>query len=367
MAFRRAALTAVGGFDERFRRAYREDADLALRLIDAGFALERGRRHLIHPVRPASPWISLRLQAGNADDVLMRALHGPRWRERAGAPRGRLRRHLVTTVAGLGALAARRSRVARGCAALWAAGTAELAWARIVPGPRGRGEVAQMLVTSVLMPPVAAAHWARGHLRTRLERALRPADGASVARAQPVQPQPLAVLLDRDGTLIEDVPYNGDPQRVRPMPGARPALQRLRDAGVKLAVVSNQSGIGRGLIDQRQLAAVNARVQELLGPLGPWVICPHAPEDGCACRKPAPGLVLRAAALLGVPTVRCALIGDIGADVQAAHAAGARAVLVPTARTRAQEIAAAPEVASTLGEAVERLLACSAGEQRLVA
>jgi histidinol-phosphate phosphatase family protein len=169
-------------------------------------------------------------------------------------------------------------------------------------------------------------------------------------------PPPAAVLLDRDGTLVVDVPYNGDPGRVRPMPGARAALDRLRSAGVRLAVVSNQSGIARGLVTEAEVDAVNRRVEELLGPLGPWLVCPHDPDDGCPCRKPAPGLVLEAAAQLGIDPGRCAVVGDIGADVEAARAAGARGVLVPTPRTRREEVAAAPERASDLGEAVELLL-----------
>jgi len=169
-------------------------------------------------------------------------------------------------------------------------------------------------------------------------------------------PRPAAVLFDRDGTLVHDVPYNGDPERVVPVPGARPALERLRAAGVATGVVSNQSGVARGLISPEQVAAVNARVEALLGPLGPWEWCPHAPEDGCECRKPRPGLVLRAAAILGVEPSRCAVVGDIGADMGAASAAGARGVLVPTAATRPAEVAAAPEVAPDLPAAVELLL-----------
>ena len=134
------------------------------------------------------------------------------------------------------------------------------------------------------------------------------------------------------------------------------AGERLREAGVPTAVVSNQSGIGRGLVSEEQVAAVNRRVEELLGPLGPWLVCPHAPSDDCGCRKPSPVLVYRAAAVLGVAPEACALVGDIGADVEAAAAAGARGILVPTERTRAEEIAAAPEVASSIGEAVELLL-----------
>jgi len=85
-------------------------------------------------------------------------------------------------------------------------------------------------------------------------------------------------------------------------------------------------------------------------------VCPHGPGDGCDCRKPRPGLVLAAAARLGVDPERCAVIGDVGADVQAARAAGARAVLVPTAVTREDEVRAAPELAGTLDEAVDLLL-----------
>jgi histidinol-phosphate phosphatase family protein len=347
MAYRREALAAVGGFDERFPRAFREDADLALRLLGAGCRLERGTREVIHPVGPARPAISLAKQAGNADDVLMRALHGRDWRERAGVPRGRRRRHLAIAAAGVTALGAvpvsRRAAAVAG--AVWAAGTAELAWARISPGARTPREVFTMAWTSAAMPFAASAWWLRGlaALRGRL--------------AEPGPPRrPAAVLLDRDGTLIEDVPYNGDPDLVAPVPGAAEALARLRAAGIATAVVSNQSGIGRGLVRHRDVRAIHRRMEELLGPLGPLEYCPHGPDDGCACRKPQPGLIVRAAARLGVRPEDCAVIGDIGADVDAALAAGARAVLVPTPRTRAHEIAAAPAVAAALPEAVALLL-----------
>ncbi len=168
--------------------------------------------------------------------------------------------------------------------------------------------------------------------------------------------RPRAVLLDRDGTLVVDVPYNGDPDRVVPAATAREAVDRLRRAQVAVAVVSNQSGIARGLVTAEQVAAVNARVEALLGPLGPFLVCPHGPDDGCGCRKPAPGLLVQAAAALGVAPAECAMVGDIGADVAAGLAAGARPVLVSTAATRPEEIDAAPEVAPTLLAAVERLL-----------
>ena len=171
--------------------------------------------------------------------------------------------------------------------------------------------------------------------------------------------RPGAVLLDRDGTLVFDVAYNGDPARVRPVPGAARALTRLRDAGVPLALVSNQSGVARGLLTMAQVDEVNHRLEELVGPLGPWLVCPHGPDDGCGCRKPAPGLVLAAAAALGVDPGECVVIGEIGADMGAARAAGARGILVPTPVTRPEEVREASEVADTLNDAVDLVV----GEQ----
>jgi histidinol-phosphate phosphatase family protein len=136
----------------------------------------------------------------------------------------------------------------------------------------------------------------------------------------------------------------------------RAGLDRLRAHGIALAVVSNQSGIARGRISADAAAAVMARTVERLGPFDDVRWCPHAPDEGCPCRKPAPGMLLDAARALGVDPIRCAMVGDIGADVEAARAAGMRAILVPTARTRAEEIAAAPEVAPTFAAAVDRLL-----------
>ncbi|MBF4462674.1 MULTISPECIES: HAD-IIIA family hydrolase [unclassified Rathayibacter] len=170
-------------------------------------------------------------------------------------------------------------------------------------------------------------------------------------------PQLRGILFDRDATLIVDVPYNGDPERVEPMPTALDAVERAREAQLAVGVVTNQSGIARGIIDRAQAEAVNRRVDELFGGFDVWMLCPHAPGDGCACRKPAPGMVLGAAEALGLPADTLAVIGDIGADVGAATAAGARGVLVPTPITRAEEVAAAEVCAPTLLEAVELLLA----------
>ncbi|MFB0614622.1 HAD-IIIA family hydrolase [Streptomyces sp. AGS-58] len=166
-----------------------------------------------------------------------------------------------------------------------------------------------------------------------------------------------AVLFDRDGTLVRDVPYNGDPGRVRLLPGAAAAVALARSAGLPTGVVSNQSGIGRGLLTVEQVLRVNARADELLGGLDTWLFCPHAPDTGCACRKPRPGLIRTAAARLGVEAAGCLVIGDIAADVLAARAAGARGVLVPNAATAPAEVArfamdSAPDVLTAVRAAL---------------
>jgi D-glycero-D-manno-heptose 1,7-bisphosphate phosphatase len=174
--------------------------------------------------------------------------------------------------------------------------------------------------------------------------------------ADPPGEPPAAVLFDRDGTLVTDVPYNGDPAKVQPMPGARAAIDALRAQGIAVGVVSNQSGVARGLLRRAQVEAVQRRVESLLGPFDVWAVCPHGPTEGCACRKPEPGLVLAACRRLGVPPAHAAVIGDIGSDMDAARSAGARGLLVPTPVTRPAEISAAPHRARDLTDAVRQLL-----------
>jgi hypothetical protein len=173
IAYRRSVLAAVDGFDERFRRAYREDAELALRVRRSGHRLVVGERRVTHPVRPEDHWISVRAQRGNADDALMRRLYGPQWRELAEVPPGRRIRHVAVTVAGvaavcLAAIPASRLRPAAAAAALaWVVGTAEFAGARIAAGPRTADEILTMVVTSAVIPPLAVYHWLRGWVRFR--------------------------------------------------------------------------------------------------------------------------------------------------------------------------------------------------------
>ncbi len=200
-----------------------------------------------------------------------------------------------------------------------------------------------MLATSALIPPLATWHFLRGVVQHR--------------RVRPWRGLPDLVLFDRDGTLVRDYPYNGDPALVTPVPGTREAVDALRARGVRVGVVSNQSGVARGLITREQVDACMARLDELLGPFETVQVCPHGPDDGCSCRKPAPGMVKAACAELDVDPARCVVIGDIGADVEAAAAAGATGVLVPTPVTRRAEVEAAPRRAATITGAVEQVLA----------
>ena len=199
-----------------------------------------------------------------------------------------------------------------------------------------------MVVTSAVIPAAATWHSLRGLLTHR--------------SARPWVGPPDLVLFDRDGTLVHDVPYNGDAGLVRPVPRAREVLDRLRHEGIRVGLVTNQSGVAGGRISAAQVRSVNARVEELLGPFDVIEVCPHGPEEGCGCRKPAPGMVKQACAALGVDPARCVVVGDIGTDVEAATAAGARGILVPTTVTQGAEIARAEQVCPTLEAALDVIL-----------
>ena len=298
MAYRREALAAVGGFDERFPRAYREDADLGLRLTGAGWRIVRGRRTVLHPVgagRPAR--VSLAKQAGNADDVLMRRAARPRLaragrraarpppaapRDRGGGRGGRRR----------GRVAARRARaLAAAAGAAWLAGTAELAWARIAPGPRtarrGRDDGVDQRGDAVRRDRLVAAASARRR------RDAAGAGAAAAAAGGPVRPR-------RDARRRRALQRRPGARRA----GARRARRRSTGCApraCRTGVVSNQSGVARGLLTRAQVRARSTRGSTRCSARsGPSSGARTAPATAARCRKPAPGLVLRAAARLGV-------------------------------------------------------------------
>lgn len=145
-----------------------------------------------------------------------------------------------------------------------------------------------------------------------------------------------AVFLDKDGTLVEDVPYNVDPDRIVLTPGARDAAVALSAAGYLLVVVTNQSGVARGLFGEDALSPVEHRLGELLGvSLAGFYACPHHPGGSvpafaidCTCRKPQPGMLRRAARDLNIDLAASWMVGDILNDVEAGRAAGCRTILI---------------------------------------
>ena len=163
---------------------------------------------------------------------------------------------------------------------------------------------------------------------------LRPQPGRAETAAGPTA---AAVFLDKDGTLVEDVPDNVDPARLRFMPNAQVALRLLADAGFRLVVVSNQPGLATGRFTRADFArlrhALVERVRAEAGvELAGIYVCPHAPDErgkaSCLCRKPSPGLLHQAAVALRLDLTQSWMIGDILDDVEAGRRVGCRSVLL---------------------------------------
>lgn len=173
------------------------------------------------------------------------------------------------------------------------------------------------------------------------------------------------MFFDRDGTLIADEHYVRDPERVRLLAGAATAVRRVNDAGLAVVVVTNQSGIARGMYTEADYERVRDRANALLGELGARVDatyhCPHHPDFGpaCACRKPGIALFQQAASEHALDLARSAFVGDRLRDVQPAARFGAFGVLVPSADTPFGEMQRAESeftVSTTLAAAVDRVL-----------
>ena len=146
-------------------------------------------------------------------------------------------------------------------------------------------------------------------------------------------------LIDRDGTIIVDKVYLRDPDGIEFAPGAIEGLRLLRDAGFALVLITNQSGIARGYFDAARLEQIHDRLQSMLAAEGVRLeaiyVCPHGPDDGCDCRKPAPGMVKSAMRDLGFTPDQAVLIGDSDADMGAATAAGVAGLRVKAAKSAA--------------------------------
>ncbi len=181
----------------------------------------------------------------------------------------------------------------------------------------------------------------------------------------------VTVFLDRDGTLNYDPGYLKVAADLKLLAGVGPALARLKEAGAKLVVVTNQSGVGRGIVTLKDLEAIHARLQGLLeqedAALDAIYFCPHHPDDGCRCRKPNVGMVERAVSELQLDLRRSYLIGDHARDIQLANRVGAKAILLTAAPVDAQSLEtlktkqAMPDaMAKSMTEAVDWILADAA-------
>lgn len=167
-----------------------------------------------------------------------------------------------------------------------------------------------------------------------------------------------AVFFDRDGTLMEEVHYCRDPRNVRVFPGVSGVLDRLREAGFRNVIITNQSGIGRGRITEAEYRAVHAEVLRQIGPdrIDGTFFCPDLPGNDSPRRKPRPGMVLEAAEELGLDLGRSWFIGDKPADIECGRNAGIRTVLVQTGYGAAAVGLAPDHVAKGVVEAVEWII-----------
>jgi D-glycero-D-manno-heptose 1,7-bisphosphate phosphatase len=166
------------------------------------------------------------------------------------------------------------------------------------------------------------------------------------------QPGRAAVFVDKDGTLVEDVPYNVDPVRIRLAEGAYEALSAFAGRGLAVIVVSNQPGVALGRFAEEALSGVKAKLQASLK-IDAFYYCPHHPEAGCECRKPNPGLLLRAAREQGIDLGRSWMIGDILNDVEAGRRAGCRTCLIDNGNETEWHLSAARRPDNRVGGLAE--------------
>jgi D,D-heptose 1,7-bisphosphate phosphatase len=175
-----------------------------------------------------------------------------------------------------------------------------------------------------------------------------------------------AIFVDRDDTLMVDVNYCDDPRLVQLIPGAAEGIRELRRAGYMVIIVTNQSGIGRGYFSVETLGKIHESLRDKLrerdADYDAVYYCPHLPDDGCDCRKPKPGLLLRAASDLNIDLSASYAIGDRDLDVEAGRAAGTRTVLVLNSdREQGENCKAADFIVSSLEEAAKLILTGTRG------
>jgi D-glycero-D-manno-heptose 1,7-bisphosphate phosphatase len=167
-----------------------------------------------------------------------------------------------------------------------------------------------------------------------------------------------AVFLDRDGTLMRDVDYCGDPKDVEIFAGAPEALRTLKNRGYKLFVITNQSGIGRGFFTEEQYREVEREVLRQIGDdlIEATYFCPHGPDHVCGCRKPEPGMVFQAAHDYNLDLTRSFFVGDKDSDIECGRRAGVKTILVHTGYGQYADQSGADFVARDLSHAADVIL-----------
>ncbi|MEK7293576.1 MAG: HAD-IIIA family hydrolase, partial [Nitrospirota bacterium] len=202
-----------------------------------------------------------------------------------------------------------------------------------------------------------------GTQHSALRQAQGPEHGRGALSTQHLPLHGVTIFLDRDGTTNRDTGYIKTPEELQIFPGAVEAVARLKQAGARVVVITNQSGVGRGLFSTETLGAIHARLRAVFeaggAPFDGLYYCPHHPDDGCACRKPGTVMVERAVADLGLDLSRAYVLGDQRRDIDLARRIGAKGLLVTTGPTSVQALeelrqeGAAPDyVATDLGQAV---------------
>ena len=360
-AYRRDVLAALGGFDERIGDPSLGQLEFEMR-VGRRARFVRGARTVKHPAATGVRKGGMLPQHSRAAEVLLARLYGRVWRLDAGVPATGVTGHLLTSAAlAVGATAAvvaavgkRRAAwlVTAAAAGGWAVGTVNTIAERLRQSSPSPPATVWVVVTSPFQSLVATRWWLEGARRA--------------IRASPWGPtRPKAVLFERSVLESAGAPEFAPTAQSAPAfaptayaaPEAAEAVQRLRRAGIGMAVLAAQPEIATGLASATSVDAANAELGERLGGVDVWAVCPHGPGERCDCRPPRPALVHRAVQHLGVSTADCVLIGQREDFLAAAVHAGVRAIACRTASEPDQDAAVAFETESSLDGLVDRILA----------
>lgn len=352
-AYRRDALAALGGFDERVERADLGQLELEWRAAGRG-RFARGDRTVAGPVATGPGQAGLLDQRARVTDALLTRLHGRGWRAEAGLSASDIARHLAVSaavaasvVSAATALLHRRRAawlVTTAAASLWAASTARAVAQRLTTGPRGAVARAGAALLSPIEPLAASRWWLSGTWRARHAGPWGP-------------PRPRAVLFERAVLDAAVAAVNAAPSASSDTPAQPSAMvQRLRREGVEIGVLVAEPDIAAGLASATAVDAAHGQLGADLGGVDTWAVCPHSPGDGCDCRPPQPALVHRAAERLGLAAADCVVVSEDPDFQAAAVAAGARGIRCASSPPAARDMPVAIETEPSLERVADVLL-----------